>query len=454
LAHIAVDEATLNTDCSATKEALVFSACLFVFRWNDGISINQPPTAATRPIVKRLFISIPDPLPENLAPLHWRLTGGQPDSGQAATPAELPPGADEIWLVLPAGRVLLSQITLSRRALRQLNGALGNVLEDQLMLDPTGVHVALGKVLPGDVHPVAVLDSAWLEQALTLCRQHGIQPAGAIPETLLWLGNETTETWSARWNGQDGFVRTGAIAGFALDDGAPDMPPLALQLALTEARQRAQPPAAIVLETEIGLDAAAWSRLLDCPVKLQALQPDPHPPAINLLQGEYSPRQRGGGLGSLIRLGDAQHAGKYRLAAMLAIAALSLHVLATFADWARLSWENRKLRDEMRQVFTSTFPQTQTIVDPVLQMQRQLADMRRAHGYVEAGDFLHALTAAGSQVGGVAGLSYDSGRLVLNQPRATDLDGLRGALAIQGYQMAATSGEDGNKYITIERSRP
>jgi type II secretion system protein L len=403
--------------------------------------------------VKRLFISISDPLPESLTTLHWRLPGSLTESGQAPSPVQLP-AADEIWLALPAGRVLLSSVTLSRRALRQLNGALGNVLEDQLMLDPTGVHVALGKMLPGDVHPVAVLDSAWLEQTLALCRQHGIQPAGAIPEALLWVGNEAAETWSARWNGHDGFVRTGSIAGFALDDGSPDTPPLAFQLALTEARQRAKPPTAIILETEIGLDAAVWSRHLDCPVKLQTLQPDPHPPAINLLQGNYSPRQRGGGLGRFIALGDTQHAGKYRLAAMLALAALSLHVLGTCADWARLAWENRKLRDEMRQVFKATFPQTQTIVDPVLQMQRQLADMRRAHGYVEAGDFLHALTAAGSQVGGVAGLSYDSGRLVLNQPRATDLNGLRGTLAIQGYQVAATSGEDGNKNITIERSRP
>jgi len=349
--------------------------------------------------------------------------------------------------------VLLSSVKLSRRALRQLNGALGNALEDQLMLDPASVHVALGKTLPGDVHPVAALESVWLERALAVCRQHGIQPAGAIPETLLWIGEEAPAQWSARWNGHDGFVRTGAIAGFALDDGAPDTPPLALQLALAEARRQGEPPTAISLETEVAVDAAAWSRSLDCPVNLQTLHPDPHPPAINLLQGAYAPRQRGG-FGRFAGLAGAQHAGKYRLAAAIAIAALSVHVLGTFADWARLSWENRKLRDEMRQVFKETFPQTQAIVDPVLQMQRQLADMRRARGYAETGDFLHVLTVAGGQVGGVVGLSYDSGRLVLDQPRTTDLDGLRRTLAAQGYQMAAASGEEDNRNITIERSRP
>jgi len=137
--------------------------------------------------VKRLFISIPDPLPNSLDVLAWRLPGGQPESGQANRAAELPV-ADEIWLAFPASRVLLSRVKLSRRVLRQLNGALGNALEDQLMYDPAQVHVALGKPLPGDVHPVAVIEAAWLEQALALCQRQAIQITGAIPETLLWVG--------------------------------------------------------------------------------------------------------------------------------------------------------------------------------------------------------------------------------------------------------------------------
>jgi type II secretion system protein L len=343
--------------------------------------------------------------------------------------------------------------------LRQLNGTLGNALEDQLMLDPATVHVALGKSQQDDVHPVAVIGTAWLEQALAWCRQQGIEPAGATPETLLWIGEQASgqgpETWIARWRGHDGFVRSGPVAGFALDDGNADTPPLALQLALAEARRNNQVPSAIMLETEVDMNAAAWSRVLDCPVRVQTLQPDPHPPAINLLQGTYAPRQGSSWLGKLV---NKQHAGKYRIAAGLAATALSVHVLGTVADWTRLSWENRKLRNEMRQVFQDTFPQTRAIVDPVLQLQQQLADLRRARGYAETGDFLHALTMAGGQIGGVAGLSYDNGRLILEQPLATDLEGLRRTLAAQGYLMAAAidegQGQGGKRIVTIERSRP
>jgi type II secretion system protein L len=394
--------------------------------------------------VKRLFLTLPDPLPETLDGLAWRMPGGLPESGVGARPA-----ADEIWLSLPPNRVLLSSLKLSRRAIGQLHGALGNAMEDQLMLDPASSHVALGKVLTGDLRPVAVVEAAWLEQALALCRRQSVEPAGAIPETLLWLAEAESTTWALRWNGQEGYARSGAAAGFALDDGSAEAPPLALRLALADARRKSQAPAAIALETEMEVDLAAWSQALDCPVHAETLHFDARAPAINLLQGPYAPRRHGW----LAALAGGEHAGKYRVAAGLAIAALSLQVVGTVADWGRLSWENRKLRDEMRQVFQATFPKTQAIVDPVLQMQRQLSDLRRAHGDAEPGDFLHELAMTSGQVGGVAGLSYDGKRLTLDQPRATDLDGLRAALASHGYQMVA-AGEGGARTVSIERSQP
>lgn len=411
----------------------------------------------------RLFLTLPDPLPENLVDVAWRLPGAVTKNptaknstaathGVAATPAVLPAAA-EIWLVLPASRVLLTSLALSRRALRQLRGALGNALEDQLMLDPALVHVALGKTQVDAVNPVAVVEIAWLEQALALCRQHGIEPYGAIPETLLWQGDGATAgQWSARWQGAAGFVRTGASAGFALDDGDAETPPLALQLALTEARRNGRSPECIALEAAVEVSAEAWSHKLGCPVQLQVLQADPLPPVLNLLQGAYAARRHGWvfDLAGNLNLSN-KHLGKMKLVAGVLLAALGVHVLATLADWGRLANENKQLRGEMRQVFQAAFPQTRAIVDPTLQMQRQLADLRRAQGYAETGDFLHALNAVSTQVSGVAGMQYDNARLTLLQPRATDLDGLRSALQSQGY-LLSTAGDPDNRTVSLERS--
>jgi general secretion pathway protein L len=397
-------------------------------------------------LLKRLFLTVPDLLPESLVDIVWRMP---PDEGLAADVSRLPE-ADEIWLALPSSRVLLGSLNLPRRALRQLNGALGNALEDRLMLDPAQVHVALGKSEQGDVHPVAVIEIAWLEQALALFRRHGIEPHGATPEMLLWETDGEPGHWSARWRDHQGHVRTGICAGFALDDGDCSTPPLALQLAVTEARRRDAAPFGIALEAEPPVDAEAWSRHLDCPVRLAKLRADTRAPAINLLQGSYASRRGGGWLADVV---SSANLARYRLAAGIALAALGVHVLGTLADWARLSHENRQLRAEMRQVFQETFPETRAIVDPSLQMQRQLADLRRARGFLETGDFLHALGAVAGQVGGVEGLNYENGRLILERPRATDLDGLRTALGAQGYRVSA-AGEPGRQTISLERGQP
>lgn len=399
----------------------------------------------------RLFITLSDPLPEQLSDVAWRLQGGAnaAEQGVAATTGDLP-RADEIWLALPAGRVLLSSLALSRKALRQLQGALSNALEDKLMLDPALVHVALGKPQADAVNPVAAIEIAWLEQTLALCRQHGIEPYGAIPETLLWQGDAPAGQWCARWTNQAGFVRTGASAGFALDDGDVETPPLALQLALAEARRNGNLPDSIALASDVAVDVAAWSRKLECPVQLQTLQADPLPPALNLLQGPYASRRRGS-RGWFVDLAGSAQIGKFRLAAGLLAAALGVHVLATLADWGRLAYENKQLRGEMRQVFQATFPQTRAIVDPTLQMRRQLADLRRAHGYADTGDFLHGLNALSGQVGGVNGMQYENARLTLLQPRATDLDGLRNTLQSQGYRLSI-AGDPDRRTVILERS--
>jgi type II secretory pathway component PulL len=185
-------------------------------------------------------------------------------------------------------------------------------------------------------------------------------------------------------------------------------------------------------------------------VQLQTLQADPLPPALNLLQGPYASRRRGS-RGWFVDLAGSAQFGKFRLAASLLVAALGVHVLATLADWGRLVYENKQLRGEMRQVFQATFPQTRAIVDPTLQMRRQLADLRRAHGYADTGDFLHALNALSGQVGGVNGMQYENARLTLLQPRATDLDGLRNTLQSQGYRLSI-AGDPDRRTVILERS--
>lgn len=389
----------------------------------------------------RLYLSLSEPDDS----LRWHAPDGA--RGVAASAAELPP-AREIWLVAPAHRVSLKELRLSRRAVRQLGGALINALEDRLLADPALVHAALGRPEAEDRHPLALLERAWLEQHLARCRQMGLEPAGMAPEPLLW-GEADGECWQARWDGVTGFVRTSRQGGFALDDGSVAEPPLALRLALAEAREQGVAPAALLLETDLAVDLAAWSARLDCPVRAGRLEPDPRPPLLNVLQGDYAPDSHA----AWRRFFRPEDGGRYRLAAGLALAALAVHGIGVSADWARLSLENRELRGEMRRVFQETFPQTQAIVDPSLQMQRQWTDLRRARGEAGAQDFLPLLAAVSAHVGAPAGLRYETGRLVLEGPARLDREALAAALASRGYRHAI-SGEGAARRIEITPERP
>jgi general secretion pathway protein L len=397
--------------------------------------------------VKRLWLTLPDPVPDDLACVTW-FAAAEPDAHGQCPPAELP-RAQALWLALPAARVPLTELALSAGALRQLRGALAYALEDRLMLDPADAHVVLAKTARDDVHAAASVERAWLARALAVCQAHGIRAAGAAPETLAWraaphTGDDLERVWLARWDGCGGFARTGDTAGFALDGGDALTPPLALRLACDEARRQGRAPARLLLETADAaeVDAAAWARMLQCPVQPATLRVDAHAPAINLLQGEFAPRRA-------LRL----ELGRYRLAAALALAALGVHALGSALDWARLVWQERTLRAEARQIFQATFPDAQAIVDPALQMRRQLMALRAERGYARPGDLLHALDALEGGARDAAGLNYADGRLLLRQARVDDLPGLRARVERRGYRLEVEGG-GARLDLTLRLDRP
>lgn len=397
--------------------------------------------------MKRLWLTLPEPVPESLERVVWH-AAAEPDALGECSPAALP-RAREIWLALPAARVPLTELALAPSALRQLRGALAYALEDRLMLDPADTHVALAITAQNGVRAAASIERAWLARVLALCRQHGIRLAGASPETLLWrakpdLAGSAHESWLARWDGRGGFARTGIAAGFSLDGGDRVTPPLALRLACDEARRQGHGPTRLLLETaaDATVDCETWGRALQCAVTPTTLRVDAHVPAINMLQGEFAPRQA-----LLLEM------GRYRLAAGLAGVALGVHVLGGVLDWARLSWQERMLRAETLALFQDTFPDAQAIVDPALQMRRQLMALRAEHGYARPGDLLHALDALEGAARDAAGLRYSEGRLLLRQARVDDIQTLRTRVQQHGYHLEVSN--SGHRHdLALQVARP
>jgi general secretion pathway protein L len=97
-----------------------------------------------------------------------------------------------------------------------------------------------------------------------------------------------------------------------------------------------------------------------------------------------------------------------------------LHAIVTVVDWLRLRNEATSIRAEMNARFRSVFPDAKAIVDPALQMSRNLADLRRSGGQPDPSDFVPLLAQIAGKLGpsGVKPqkIRYEKGQLQLDLP--------------------------------------
>jgi general secretion pathway protein L len=266
---------------------------------------------------------------------------------------------------------------------------------------------------------VAVIDRGWLESALAELAAHGIAPTRAIVESALAAGSPGT--WTVVWTGGGGFAALGGIEAIALDASLDGRPPLSLKLAADERRRRGDAPKAVRVLLAGGADApdtGRWAESLHVPVAVVGKWvPETADAAAaacpNLLPGADGGRWSGRGF-----------AARFKPAAILAAGILVVHGLLTVADWSRLAYEARSLRGDMEAAFRKAFPDAKAVVDPALQMRRNVADLRRAAGEPDATDLVPvlaklapALAAAGLRP---QSLRYERGELALDLVVAPD----------------------------------
>jgi general secretion pathway protein L len=330
--------------------------------------------------------SWPDAEPD--ATLPWCRIGarGETLDAGAATPAGLP-RADACELVIPAELVLLTRARLPRGSKQKMRQLLPYAIEDKLGGEPDAVHVAAGHTLADGQTALAVIDKAWLARALARLNEAGLRPRNAWPETL--LPALPADGWTMVWDGRGGFLRSGAQAGTSLDGGSSGQPPAALTLSAAEARSAGALPSRLSLRLHEGTpppDAEAWRHALGMAVEVgepwaPLLHADASIGGINLLQGAFAPS-------GPVR----EWWPSLRLPLMLAGLIMLLQVGATTAEWLQLKREKLQLQAAMEKSFREAFPDARVVVDAPLQMQRNLADLRRAAGQVSPLDFVPLLS--------------------------------------------------------------
>ncbi|VBW47006.1 general secretion pathway protein L [Burkholderia pseudomallei] len=377
-------------------------------------------------------------------------------AGRAAL-ALLPQAATTVLIVAARDLLMLEQALPPLKGPR-LKQALPNIIEDQLIQDPQGCHIAVDPAaLDGGRRVLAVIDRAWFKFIVDAFTAAGHRHLRAVPVTRC-LPPATRRDAAAA-------AETEAVADVALDRpaghaAAADAPgsghagatanapapaesivAVALGLAATE-----RAPAAPVSSAVATLEALANGT----PLELYELgEPGAEPQLASVRPLDDKRLLPGAAIwpfDALVRRAldsrfdlcqfefefapwrfDRATFMRLRLPLALAATTLAIAVIGANAHWWKLSRERDALAAQITETLLSTFPKTTTVLDPAAQMTRQLDRLRIAAGELSPNDFLSLASGLARSLGplppnGIASLDYHDRRLDVGFKPETKVD--------------------------------
>jgi general secretion pathway protein L len=365
--------------------------------------------------------------------------------GQSAL-ATLPP-ADELVILVPPNRLSWHRVRVPPVAPRRMAAVLTGLLEDRLLDDPAQVCFAVAPGAPVDgLRLVAACDREWLQALIDGCTERRLRLSRIAP-----VHPPATDD-----AGRCDVVRPapdGPLAVRIERDHVLAMP-LEQAAALWPAREAASPvllapdDCRAQAESALGRVARAWS--IDEALWRAAQS------GWDLVQFDLADARRRPGLRRLVRGIQALWREPRWRALRWGLGLLAAAQVAGLNAWAwKLDGELRARREQARSLLLQSFPGVRTVVDAPLQMERELALLRRTRGIAAAGD-ADALLAAAAQVlppgDGVQSLRYGAGSLTLTGAR---LDGqawdqARARLSAQGLRAE----REGERIVLRAETRP
>ncbi len=338
-------------------------------------------------MILRLLVPALD-RPGPATPFDWSLADRRGEVLREGTGmlADLP-RADTVEAILPVSRVLSARLKLPRVNAATIRELLPFAVEDRLLADPAQIHAVPGATNAQGETLVAVVDREWLAGVLSLLSRAGLSPARVLCESAL-LPAKPGE-WHAVLGAARKFLVEDDGHAVAFDPPAGAEPPLAVRIALDEAAGRRARPARLGVRVEPGVpapDAALWQERAGATVSVEE--------AKGLLSRPAAANARSTCCTATSRA--ARRSAPSRSPRALAAALVLLQLAFTAADAWRLSRERQALEDEQVALFRAAFPEAATIVDPALQLRRNLADLQRSRGQASSSDFLALASAAGA----------------------------------------------------------
>jgi general secretion pathway protein L len=374
---------------------------------------------------------------DNRGQLRTAISQGSPDGIAAAAVG------CRVALIVSGADVLQLQAALPAGNEARLAVVAPFALEDQVAEDIETLHFAIGS-RPGDdlPTPVDVVGRALLDRWLAEARGWGLDPVAVYTDSE--LAPTVPGHLTALLEGSSVTLRADGARALVLP--AEDLS-MALDLALQQFGLDAAVTPLVLYTTSMDwqrhqADAEALRpRLASLKVQLVGggvlallAQELPQSGAINLLQGEYRPRRASGA-------GFA----RWRLAAILATAAVALHVGGKLFEIQRLGKAEREVDAAIEQVFRESMGGEQNTTNARRRMELRLAGLAR--GGASQGELLQLRAALATAKNGVPGsridgMSFRRGLLELRMTAsdAASLERINQSLRGRGLTAEVTSG--------------
>ncbi len=363
------------------------------------------------------------------------------------------PALKQVTLVFDARDVNLMRVTVPPLSAARLQQALPNLVEDLLLQDAQSCAYAIGpRENDTQQRLVAAIDRAWLEFVVGAFERRGTRVQSAWPAQLaLPIGNGQAALACLH----DGLaLRTDTNDGIGWSAGADADARIEAIVCALDAIGAAAPPAGTGSRRRIAVfvEDGSWqtpvlkaaSRAgIDADVRALAF---PVTAPIDLLSARS-------GTAARRWLADIDWRA-WRLPAGAAAASVVVALIGLNLHWALLAKESDRLRDAIEQRYRDAFPGTQVIVDPMLQMQRQVASLRARAGQSGPDDFVPLLArfsqALGTQaIDAMAAVEFREGRLrVRFQPGFFEARAARDALVGAGQQLGLSVRFDADREPT------
>lgn len=348
-----------------------------------------------------------------------------------------------IVVLAPGEKVLFTRTNVPTQKRQRLLRAIPYAIEDQLADDVEDLHFAIGeREESGDI-PVAVVARADLESWLARLHAAQLTPDALIPDYCLIPTRDGG--WNIAFDGDRVLFRAGHHAPMFIDR---DAVPIVLRNFL--AREEEPPECINVYACEgrvrdmqvIAGEVPVTERQCDDGILPLLARNFRKATSIDLLQGEFSQTEK---LAQAIR--------PWRFTAALLVAAIGLVFASNVVKMVNLESVKADLDGQIEALYKKTFPDAKRIVNPRLQMEQRIREMRAAQGGGTDG-FLTLLANSGQIIRrqrgvDIDGISYRDGNLDLELLVGSlqTLDALKAALAADGRMevdiQSAVAGADG-----------